>query len=251
MNDALPQELAAVDALLGRAARDFAFPQTPPIASRVAARLREPARRVPAFAWRPALRFAAVAAAVLAIVAGASLAVPQSRDALADFFGLSHVRIEVGPRLGPPAPELAPGNFARPVTLGDAAAVVDFELRFPTRDGRRIIPNATLLAYGTSTVIFVYEDEGYDLYQSRGGIFGKGAPDPNSYEDLEIDGGPAYWFFEGGHIAWLEDYLGRVVIESRRTVERATLLWEEAGITYRLETSLSQEQAIEVARSLR
>jgi hypothetical protein len=250
VNEALPRDLVAIDSLLGRTAREFSYPATPRISPGVMARVREPQRATQGFAWGTAWRFAGAAAVVIAIVAGAALAVPQSREALADFFGLSHVRIEVGPNLGPPAPVLDPDNFARPATLSEAQAAVDFDLRFPTTDGERIVPDATLLAYEASTVIFLYEDEGYDLYQTRGGLFGKGAPEPSSYEALEIDGVPAYWFFEGNHIAWLEDEYGRVVIESRRTVERATLLWEDAGITYRLETSLSQEEAIEVARSL-
>jgi len=68
---------------------------------------------------------------------------------------------------------------------------------------------------------------------------------------FEFGGQPALWIDEGGHIASFLDEAGRVVVESRRTVDRATLLWEEGGITYRLETSLSQEEAIRVAESLR
>jgi len=100
-------------------------------------------------------------------------------------------------------------------------------------------------------VIFVYEDEGFDLYQTRQGYFGKGAPDPSLIHEIAFGGHPALWIDEGGHIASFLDGQGRVVVESRRSVDRATLLWEEDGITYRLETSLSQEEAVRVAESLR
>jgi hypothetical protein len=93
--------------------------------------------------------------------------------------------------------------------------------------------------------------DAYDLYETSAGLFGKGLPDPALLNEIEFDGRDAYWIEEGGHIAESYDAQGRLVVESRRTVDRATLLWEDGEVGYRLETSLSQDEALDVARSLR
>ena len=260
MNDQPLAEINELEALLRSAARNLEFPATPPIAAAVAARLREPA---PSFLdsladavalwWaRPAARAALAALAVIALVVGATLALPQSRSAIAELFGLSNVRVEVGPTDGPPPPVLSPESFARPVSLEEAREAAAFPLRLPARDGALLQPDAVYLQgefNSAPVVILVYDTEDYDLYQSTFGFFGKGVPEP--FIEFEFDGHNALWIEQGGHIASFLDDQGRVVIETRRSVERATLFWEENGITYRLETSLSREDAVRVAQSLR
>lgn len=266
MREELGPEILELDALLRRAAQAFSYPPAPPIADAVATRLREPTppplaalaggllETMRGWWWRPATRVTLAALAAVLVVVGIALAVPQSRRALADFFGFGHVRVEIGPPLGPPPPVLSPQSFARPVSLRTAQQAVDFPSRFPTRDGAHLRPDAVYLqGEGASlpVVIFVYEDEGFDLYQTRAGFFGKGGPDPSLIHEIQFGGHEALRIDEGGHIASFLDAQGRVMVESRRTVGRATLLWEQDGITYRLETSLPQEEAIRVAESLR
>ena len=100
----------------------------------------------------------------------------------------------------------------------------------------------------TPYAIFVYDD--YDIYQTRDANIQKlvngGAP----VTRFEFDGHVAYWVEEGGHIAQSLDAEGRVVVDSRRTVERATLVWEQDGITYRIESDLTQDETVAVAQSL-
>ena len=248
------------ETLLREAAAAFAYPATPPIAAAVAARLREddsaPSRGLLGAAqrwWsRPAARLAFVAASVVLVIVGAALAVPQSRTALAELFGLSHVQIEVGPATGPEAAVVSPNSFARPATLAEARAAVDFALRLPADADRTLAPDAVYLqgeADSLPLVILVYENEEFDLYQSQRAFFGKNVPEP--FSATKVAGRNGLWIESGGHIAWFLDDEGQVVVESRRSVERATLFWEDAGITYRLETSLSEEDAIAVAESLR
>jgi hypothetical protein len=259
MSAELTPELLEVEALLRRTANAFAYPRTPSLTAAVSARLRErePAAPVERLAglWRqPALRLAVTAAAALLIAVGAALAVPQSRDALARFFGLSHVRVEVAPRAGPTPPVLSPESFARPATLAQVRLLVDFPLRFPTRDGTILLPDATYVQGEDAdlpVVIFVYENDDFDLYQTRLAYLAKGVAEEDLLAEIVVGDDPAYWIAGGHHIASFLDEQGRVVVASERTVERATLLWEEDGITYRLETSLSQAEAIRVAESLR
>jgi hypothetical protein len=266
MNEEFGPE-AQMDAMLRRAARAFTYPPTPAIAAAVEARVRELPLRLArirsAIGWlpdavlgwwlRPAPRLVISALAVAVLIVVAALAIPRSRSAIADFFGLSHVRVEVGPTAGPTPPVLSPQSFARPSSVDEAQHVVDFALRFPTFDGQRLSPDAVYVegeASNMPTVIFVYEKKGFDVYQTKLGFFGKGGPDPSLVHQISFAGHPAFWIDEGGHIASFLDDQGRVVVESRRTVGRATLLWEQNGITYRLETDLRQEQAIQVAESL-
>ncbi len=252
-------ELVQMEALLRRAATAFAYPPTPHLAAAVQSRLRERASLTDRLGatlagWRRQPAMAALGMALAVVVAlGAAIAVPQSRGALADFFHLSHVRLDTGPTAGPTPMVLAAGNFARPSTADEARQAVDFPMKFPTRDGASLQPDAVYMQGENSNMpvaIFVYEQEGYDLHQTRQGFFGKGV-DPAIVHQISFAGHSALWIDEGGHIAQFLDAQGRTVVESRRTVERATLLWEENGITFRLETLLSQADAIAVAESLR
>jgi hypothetical protein len=249
---------AAIEELLHRAGGGFAFPATPSLAAGVMAQIdAQPAPRrglldsLRAWWQQPARWIAAGAAAAIAVVAVASLlAVPSTRAAIADFFGFGNVRVEVEPE-APEAPLLSPQSFAAPAALGEAQAAVDFPLRLPAADGVALQPDAVYLRTEGGKPVAILSYDGYDLYQTRDASFGKTLRDEDDFQEIEFDGHPALWIAAGGHIASFLDEEGRVVVESRREVDRATLFWQEGGVTYRLETSLPQAEAIEVARSLR
>ena len=257
MREELGTEIVELDLLLRRAAAGFSYPRTPSYAASVTARLEradvtmdfmETMRR-----WwqRPALRAALATLGAVALVLGAVLAIPQSRTAVADLLGLSHVQVRPLTETDLP-PALGPEDFALPVTAAVAQAKSSVPLRLPTYPNGIGGPDAVYLQIlGADTVIiFVYEDEGFDLYQSRlRGFFGKGVPVATMA--AEVAGVLAFWIQPGGHVAEYIDPGGMPVAESRRTVERAVLLWQEDGITYRLETFLSLEEAVRVAESLR
>jgi hypothetical protein len=259
MNQDLERELVQIESLLRRAASSFPYPATPNLAAQVRARLDERSsipNRLPAWpgGWRQRPAFAAwlLAAAVVALVA--ALSVPASRSALADFFHLSHVRIERGPAGSPTPPPLAPGNFARPSSVEEARRISDFPVRFPTVNGKTLDPDAAYLqgeSYGMPVAIFVYEKAGYDLYETRQGYIDKVIHGSAAVHQISFSGHGAYWVEQGGHIARFLDSSGRVVIETQRSVDRATLIWEQDGITYRLESSLPQAETVAVAESLR
>ena len=62
----------------------------------------------------------------------------------------------------------------------------------------------------------------------------------------------ALWLSGEPHILVYLDASGRPVTETERTVDASTLAWESVvtGITYRLETKLSKEEAVRFAESL-
>lgn len=273
MSEQLDIEIIEMDSLLRQAAQVFTYPPTPSMAPAVEARLRKRARwarltspqaHVAALmrgllqslgGWgrRPTPRIAMVGLAVALVVVGTVLAIPQSRTALADFFGLGHVRVRTESTLpNAERPVLRPEDFAEPLTLEVAQRLADFQVRLPTYpDGVGAPDNVYLQTFGDDNVIIaVYQAEGFDLYQSRlRGFFGKVVR--VSASQLEVAGAPGLWIPKGGHQAVYLDADGEEVPGSQRNVERATLLWEEDGITYRLETSLPQEGTIRVAESLR
>lgn len=265
MSQQLAPEYGDVEALLQASAGALNYPKTPNIAMRVRIQLDDEARsrtiagsftdRLRQIMARPVLRAAIAVLLVVAVVVSSALVVPQSREALADFFGLSHVKIEIGPVLGPPPPVLSPASFAEPARLESAQDSVDFAIRLPVAQGARMTPDAVYIenrSPGAEVVIAVYEEEDFDLYQSANGFFGKGGiPSSDVLVETEVHGQEAIWIGFGGHVARSLDSQGRVLIETERTVERATLLWEEMGVTYRLETSLSLDEAIRIAESLR
>ncbi len=265
MSQQLTSEHGDVEALLRASAEAFDYPKTPNIAARVANRLDDEARpytfagaftgKLRQVLDRPVLRAAAAVLLVAVVVVSSALVVPQSREALAEFFGLSHVKINIGPVLDPPPPVLSPASFAEPATIASAQAKVDFEIRLPAVDGTRMTPDAVYIedrSPSAEIVIAVYEEEDFDLYQSANGFFGKGGiPSSEVLLETDVHGYEAIWISRGGHIASSLDDQGRVVVETLRSVERATLLWEEMGVTYRLETSPPLDEAIRRAESLR
>ncbi len=260
MSQQLSPELRNIDALLRSSAAAFSYPRTPDIATRVRARLdSEPypasiIERVRAAMGRPVFRVAAAMLLVAVVVVASALAIPQSREALADLFGLSSVKIEVGPVEGPPPPILSPESFASPATLSSAQDAVAFEIRLPAEDGARMLPEAVYLEdirdTGAPMVILVYESEDFDLYQRSVGFYGKGLPDANLARESAVHGQPAIWIDSGGHIARSLDDDGKLLIGTERSVERGTLLWEEGEIFYRMETGLPEDAAILLAESL-
>ena len=259
MSQQLSPEYGDIDALLRSSAAAFIYPRTPDIATRVRARIASEPHPASMFervraAWsRPVLRVAAASLLVAVVVVASALAVPQSREALADLFGLSSVKVEIGPMLGPPPPVLSPASFASPATLSEAQEAVEFEIRLPVENGARMSPEAVYLEGSPGApapiVILGYESQDFDLYQRSVGFYGKGFPAGLARES-SVSGLPAIWIDSGGHIARSLDADGILLIETERTVERGTLLWEEGGISYRLETGRSEDEAILLAESL-
>jgi hypothetical protein len=254
MSDEQDRDLIRVEALLEQSAAHFPYPATPPLAGAVLARVREQRAPVAPFGGLMRLATAGAALAAIAVVAlVAAVSIPASRSALADFFHLSRVRIERKAVTSTP-PALAPGSFARPVSLEELRDTAGFPLLLPRVDGKMLEPDAVYLQgeeFDAPIAILSYETAGYDLYETRMGYINKIITGPEPVQEISFSGHPAYWVEQGGHIVQFLDPAGRVVVQTERSVDRATLVWEEDGITYRIESSLSQAETVAVAESLR
>ncbi|MGB2696074.1 MAG: DUF4367 domain-containing protein [Dehalococcoidia bacterium] len=250
------RELVQMETLLQRAADSFPFPATPDL--RVAVRAELERRSHAADRWRGGWRRPALglATGVAVVVVGllAAIAIPRSRSAIAEFLHLNHVVIKQEQSGSPTPPVLAPSNFARPSNLEEASGIVDFPLRLPTNNGKALRPDAVYLQaeeFNATIVILAYGNAGYDIFETRDAYIEKLVRGPAPVEQITFSGHDAYWVKRGGHIVQSLDALGRLVIETRRTVERATLIWEQNGVTYRIESSLSEGETVAVAESLR
>jgi hypothetical protein len=255
---------ARLDRLLAAAA-DIPYPSTP----NLAARWVPPERRAGAVAGRWWLAAAAALAAVVL-----ALAVPGAREGIAEFFGLvrgqrfeplpeasatastpseagAAVTPAVAPTATPAAVATPPDVLATgvPATLAEVIEALGHEPLLPEGYGDPL--GLYLFAWGGNRVLVAqYRD--FDLWQSRlVGFVGKGLPESAIVGLVGVDGEPAYWVEGGGRVVTFHDGAGRPIAESRRQVDRNTLIWDGDGTYYRIETDLDVDEALAIARALR
>jgi hypothetical protein len=244
--------------LLGEA---VAFPEAPDVSEAVQRRLVDPrpARR------RPSRRTVALAFAVLAVAAGAVMAVPPARTAVLELFGLRGAtvqRVESLPPVPDPAPpELGLGSALRleegrpwvkspnvlvPAALGkpDAAYAADEEY------GLRLT-----LVYepGGGVPASPYTGVGILVTEFDGAIdtryLDKMVDTATSVEELTVDGHRALWLEGGPHFVVFRTATGEIGEDVGRLAGN-TLLVEHGTMLVRIEGEIDRERAIEIARSL-
>ena len=241
--------------LLSRAASGTRYPHTPSLRAGVLAAVAPAAaRRAPARAWRP---FVLAAACIVALAAAAVLAVPSSRSAVAEFFGVKGSKIEVAPTPAPgvtPTPLPTPAGItqsATPIAPADARAALGFA---PPRPGGAGDP-AGLYAvdYFRQIKVVVLHYDAYDLWIARpdeGGIFQKTLGTETRLDTPLVQGRTANWISGGSHIVTYIDAEGREAAGAQHAVARNTLIWRTNAAFYRLETDLPEAQAVALAESL-
>lgn len=271
---------ATVQALAGR----YPFPPTPNIAGQVRRRLEAGAAsaRHPA---RPAWQRPALALAILLLLLLVALSVPAVRAAVREWLQIGAVRILLTPpstepattapassqwpRVGltPPVNAAEAGTTATlpaatvtpplgaPLTLAEAQVQAGFELRLPTappadRPPDRVYLQPLPVLSEERVVISVWDDAGrpgepiLSLYQIKSeNCCLKGAWASGGAE-TEVGGEQAYWV-EGPHPLSIDRG------DNWSIVPGDVLIWAEGAFTYRLESTLSLEETVTVAESLR
>ena len=238
--------MTELERALGELGARIEYPPTPDLASAVRARLSE---RRPRRAWRST----AIAFAALVLTAGAALAVPPTRGAILDLFGLRGVTIERVDDL----PEIPPD---RPLTLGEHVTLAEARARarhpvllpglegFGRPDAVYIAPERpgvpVTLVYGSLSRVRLL------LTQFVGApLIEKTIGPAVEAEEVTVDGGRGAWL-EGRHAVVFRDRRGRPYFESPR-IAGNTLLWERGALTLRLEADVDKADALRIARSLR
>lgn len=253
-----------MDALLVEVGRDIDWPEID-IANRVAARIRSAPVR-PRRAFMPRLAFAA--AAVVVAVAATLVFSPATRRAVADFLGIGGVRITYGTPTA--SPEIGSDfSFGELVMFEQAAAGVDFELVSP-QDATLGSPDEIYLdesAPAGGLVAFVYgprpglpaaEDARASIVFTQFAaplapdeFFGKKlAFEGTIIERVEVNGNEGYWLEGEPHFFYYEEP-GVGVREERVRLVGNVLLWEQDGLTLRLEVGeLSRDRALQIAATI-
>ena len=235
-DDRLVRELATLS--------DAAFPETPALLNSVMAEL----DAAPA----PPRRFVA-AIAIAAVVIAAVLAFPAPREALARLLGIGGVVIEQVD-----LPEAVPTDvdLGDRVEIGAVPAIIGFEPRLPDIAGlgEPAVYVRTDIAGGLVSLVYSDAEEGPGLivtqFRTAREVAVKQIADEVAVRMVDIaEGVPGLWV-EGTHTIVFADENGDLVADSARIVAN-TLVWEEDGATLRIETLLSLEEALDVARSLR
>jgi hypothetical protein len=218
----------------------------------------------------PTLRWAAVAAAFVLVVAVPTLS-PGLRATVSDWFGAEDFQstgVDAGSperqsEAGAPAAGVSESATSPAQTLQFAGERISVREAQARMDGALLLPRTPKLgmpeeiyAGGTSRndgVELVYReglpplgDTGISLVltESPGDIGpsylgGRTAVAPD-LERVSVDGGPGYW-----------SPAGRVPSAMDQRLPGNVLLWEQGGVALRLEADVQKEQAVRIAESVR
>lgn len=217
---------------------------------------------------QPTFRRVLVAAVLLLLVlVGALGLVPDLRQAVAERFGLTGVTLQFWDErpnvpLSPVGVELRLGQS---VTLDEAVEAAGFPLQAPSTLELGP-PIEVLVTYGQTNrmVSFVYAASdrlpasrysgvGALLTQFRGtterGLLDKGIVTDSAVTVITVNGDLGFWIDGAAHYFLYIDPYGDVQAEDYRLAGNV-LLWEANGMTYRLESELTREEALAIAESL-
>ena len=251
MRDTAP----SLESRLADLAPAIAFPATPALSASVAGALRE---APPRSSWRrPMTRGAVLALAATLLLVGAAAAFG---------FALGGLRLVFGPATFSPMPSLVVGpGLGEPTTLAKARDEVAFALRIPSLPGlgepdlvylaEPPAGGAVTLLYGDRATFPARASTGVGLIvtQFRADIgpeiFEKLIDAGVSVTQASVHGQRAWWVAGGDHFFFFVDADGRVVDTTLR-LAGDTLIWEEGGVTHRVEGAPRLEDALRVAESL-
>jgi len=208
---------------------------------------------------------------LFALVSGLVL-FPEARNAIADRLGLPGISIRWVDEVPTPEPSQigAPLLLGRPVTLDEAQAAVDFPVRIPTAAGFGAPAEIYLLEQDQGTMVsFVYPagpglpesnqtGVGALLTQFSGevdrGLIEKGLPDDGAQEThlhaIAVSGEPGFWISGAPHGFFVVCYGVGECREERYRLAGNVLLWEQDGVTLRLESALSLKEALAITESV-
>jgi hypothetical protein len=234
--------------------------------------LREPrsrrwwdALRSPRYAFTPALATLAVLALVVVLSLPGALALASQ---VLHAWGID---IYQAPAIATPAVRPSPrAGLGALTTLDDARLRADFTVRVPT-DPRLGTPDEVYrdradstgarqrvsLVYGQRAGIPISHEPGVSvLVVEFSGTFdetligGKGVGPDTKIESLSVNGGRGLWLEGAPHLFFYHDPSGTIATETLRLAGN-TLIWEQDGVTFRLEAQVSRDEALRIAASFR
>ena len=258
MSDRVSRDL--LEARLLELGEHIAYPPVPALATRVTARLQSPPRRGPLVfpSWSRA-RAVLVAATMIAVLAtGVLVASPTTRQAVADWLGIGGIRITFDEDREARTPVTDELNLGRSVSLEEASDHTGFEVAVPAALGE---PDAVYLnpdlPGGEVSLVYLPRPDLPEVGSSGAGAVvtqfrGTGETDPYLKKMADL-GTEVMQVTVSGHVGfWLSGAPHLLIGEfppTRRTAGN-TLIWEDHGITYRVEADVTLQRALEIADSL-
>lgn len=209
------------------------------VSRRVMAAIQTPDRYQPA---RP--RWALAAVAVVAVVVGL-LVTPTGREAVANVLELVGIRVTWGSTTE--VPNSARLDLGDVVSLEEAEELVDFELLVPDR-------SPDLIYHSSGSIHMVWEsgDTGTNLLYSQlpgSQIFAKVLEPETGVQFVRLRGVEGIWIDGAPHLLQVIGADGELKqVETRLSAN--VLAWDEGGITHRLETTGSLEEALKFVSEL-
>jgi hypothetical protein len=238
--------------------REVEWPPTPDLVSRVQHRLTTSPPERPSLWWRPVL---VAGLALLALTLGFS---PGAREAVARLLGVVGIRIETKVETTvPPTFDLGLGTQ---LSADEAASLVDYTVLSPGSSDLgapdTIYYNDARLG-GQISLVWV---PGPNLPEAADSGVGmlissfRGSLDSSTYAkelnasrnlllDVEVRGRPGFWIEGEPHVFLFENPNGSIEFESIRLAGNV-LLWEENGVTIRIESALPRDVVLRIAESL-
>jgi hypothetical protein len=225
--------LADLERELRTLASSLDLPAERDLAAAVRERLTAQRRRIPR--WN--VPVVAVVTVLLLLSIGVTMAVPEARSAVLRWLGLQSVVVIRVDELPPAA--TGPGVFGERVSLAEAERVVGFRLLLPDigqPDAVRVSrfsPGFAVLLYGRPRARLRLTELGPGT-----GTIEKFAAISDQVARVRVNRGPGIWV-EGRHVVTELFGLPRF--------SGSVLLWEQGGLTLRLEGRMTRAQALEIA----
>ena len=139
-------------------------------------------------------------------------------------------------------------------TLSEARSKARFDVRLPTYPSDHGEPVRVYFQdfgrdFGAAQqVILVYPN--FALYEAENAIYRKSVGDATVAEEVKVDGRPALWLSGAAHLVQVQSPSGATDIDFIRIVKGNVLAWEAGEVTYRIETALPLEEALQIAESI-
>lgn len=242
----------------------IAYPDTVGIADAVNQRVSgEPHGRRAALSTVAGSRRRALVAAlvVLALLVSLVVAIPTSRDAVADWLGLRGVRIE---RSNRPLQHVGSDlQLGRVTTLAAARRAVDLPVTVPRGLGTpTVVYIAAQPSGGRVTLLYTpsetlppagRDDVGLLITMFRAeldeGVFRKQLGRESTLEPVTVNGRNGFWISGGPHVVGVTDQDGNFYRDTTRLAQN-TLLIQDRKRTIRIESALTKNDSIRIAETL-
>jgi len=239
------------------------YPAATDLSSVVRARVRAPRARRPfwsARAFVPALATLGVLVLILAVAS------PGLRSAAGEFLHLRGIDIFPVPSVPAVTPSLPIALPGERTTLDDARRRARFTLRVPSAAELGAPDDVFIDSTGQSDrLTLVYRERAGIPVSAEAGVsalvvefrgaldeilLGKATGPGTRVEAVTVNGGRGFWLEGAPHLFFYRDANGTPQLETLRLAGN-TLVWEQDGLTIRLEAAVSRDEALQIASTFR